>query len=143
MHRLGASGNEMREMCDDDLFLPKLQLLIIMSKAYLQGMPIGKHREKSILDSANQLFYHSLHISSKAELKTQSESEEISGSKEMSREHIFHQRIQLLSVMTKAFVENPEMGQYKKKALKENVDYLCNEITFKDKIGDMEFLRVA
>jgi hypothetical protein len=143
MHRFGASVNDMREMCDDDLFLPRLQLLIIMSKAYLQGMPIGKHREKSILDNANQLFYHSLHISSKAEVKAISETDETSGAKEMSPEHIFHQRVQLLSVMSKAFVEDPAMGQYKKKALKENVEYLCNEIIFTGKISDMAFLKVA
>lgn len=136
---------EIKEMCDKDLFLPRLHLLIIMSKAYLKGMPVGEHRKHAVIDNAHHLFYQSLHLLHDHPPQS-SESADESGddaNQEMSSEHIFHQRVQLLSVMAKAFAEGRLTGEFKKRALKENLDYICNAITFTDKVGDMDILKVA
>lgn len=145
MRRFGVPGAEMKKMCDKDFFLPRLHLLIIMSKAYLQGMPVGEHRKKAIVDNAHHLFYQSLHILQDSEQQATSKNNEkdTKPSQEMSPEHIFHQRVQLLAVMAKAFAEERSMGEFKKIALKENLEHICNAITFTDKVGDMEFLKVA
>ena len=55
MIRLGAEPSKMREIELDDVFLSRLQLLIIMSKAYLSGYPLGRHRIKSILENAHHV----------------------------------------------------------------------------------------
>ena len=145
MRRFGVPTVEMKKMRDKDLFSPRLHLLVIMSKAYLQGMPVGDYRKKAIIDNAHHLFYQSLHISSdyeqEAALKKKKSDTECK--EEMSPEYIFHQRVQLLSVMAKAFAEGRLSGELKIKALEENLAYICNTITFKDKVGNMEFLKVA
>jgi len=64
MRKFGVPSSEMKKICEKDLFLPRLHLLVIMSKAYLQGMPVGDYRKKAIIDNAHHLFYQSLHISS-------------------------------------------------------------------------------
>ena len=145
MRRFGVPTSEMKKMCDKDLFLPRLHLLVIMSKAYLQGMPVGDHRKKAIIDNAHHLFYQSLHILQDNEQQATPKNNEKDTEfyEEMSPEHIFHQRVQLLAVMAKAFAEGRSMGEFKKIALKENLEHICHAITFTDKVGDMEFLKVA
>ena len=44
MLRLGAPPNAMREMDINDIFVSRLQLLLIMIKAYLQDYPLGSYR---------------------------------------------------------------------------------------------------
>jgi hypothetical protein len=146
MRKFGVPNSEMKKVISEkDLFLPRLHLLVIMSKAYLQGMPVGDYRKKAIIDNAHHLFYQSLHMISdyeqEAELKNKEDDTECK--EEMSPEHIFHQRVQLLSVMTKAFAEGRLIGEFKVKALKENLEFISNTITFSDKVGNMEFLKVA
>lgn len=145
MRKFGVPNSEMKKVCEKDLFLPRLHLLVIMSKAYLQRMPVGDYRKKAIIDNAHHLFYQSLHMSSDYEQEAvfQNKENDTECKEEMSSEHIFHQRVQLLSVMAKAFAEGRLAGEFKIKALEENLAHICNTITFKDKVGNMEFLKVA
>ena len=52
MIRLGAKPPDMREMFIDDIFLGRLKLLIIMTKAYLHGYPLGRYRCSAITSNA-------------------------------------------------------------------------------------------
>ncbi len=52
MLRLGSEPENMREMELDDIFISRLQLLIIMTKSYLSKYPLGNYREHSILENA-------------------------------------------------------------------------------------------
>jgi hypothetical protein len=146
MIKLGPTPGEMREMSDDDIFLSRLKLLIIMAKAYLKNWPIGNYRKSAIIENAHYVFYHSLKLGSKTaffknhDLKTQSDStsEDVT-----AEEYVFHQRVQLLSVMAKALAENRLSGNFRKKALQDNLDRICETLIFNFHIKDVEFLKVA
>ena len=146
MIKLGPTSGEMRPMSDDDIFLSRLKLLIIMAKAYLKNWPIGNYRKSSIIENAHYVFYHSLKLASKTaffknhDLTAQSVS---TSGDEILEEYVFHQRVQLLSVMAKALAEDRLTGNFRKKALQENLDRICETLTFTFHIKDVEFLKVA
>lgn len=145
MKKFGVPGSEKKTIHEKDLFLPRLHLLIIMAKAYLQGMPLGDYRKKAVIDNAHHIFYQSLHMLSDDEqvVPLKNRENDAAMKEEMSPEHIFHQRVQLLAVMAKAFAEGRLAGTYKTKALEDNLEYICNTITFNAGIGNMEILKVA
>ncbi len=146
MIKLGPTSGEMRAMSDDDIFLSRLKLLIIMARAYLKDFPIGKYRKSAIIENAHHIFYHSLKLVSKTaffkdhDLKTQSG---ITSGGETKEEYVFHQRVQLLSVMAKALAEDRLTGNFRKKALQDNLDRICETLTFNFHIKDVDFLKVA
>ena len=57
--------------------------------------------------------------------------------------HVFFQRVKLLAVMAKAFADDHPMGFYRKKALEDNLEQICEEITFNQQLFGKEFLKVA
>ena len=142
MIKLGPMSGEMRAMSDDDIFLSRLKLLIIMARAYLKDCPIGKYRKSAIIENAHHVFYHSLKTAffMNHDLKTQPG---ITSEGETEEEYLFHQRVQLLSVMAKALAEDRLTGNFRKKALKDNLDRICEILTFNFHIKDVEFLKVA
>ena len=146
MIKLGPTSGEMRTMSDDDIFLSRLKLLIIMAKAYLKNYPIGKYRKSAIIENAHHIFYHSLKLVSKTaffknhDIKTQSG---ITSEDEIKEEYVFHQRVQLLSVMAKALAEDRLTGNFRKKALQDNLDRICETLIFNFHIKDVDFLKVA
>lgn len=146
MIKIGPTSGEMKVMSDDDIFLSRLKLLIIMAKAYLKDFPIGKYRKSAIIENANFVFYHSLQMASKtAFFKSQDlkKHSRITPSDETEEEYVFHQRIQLLAVMAKALAEDRLTGNFRRKALQDNLDRICKILTFNFHIKDVEFLKVA
>ena len=146
MIKFGPTSGEMRAMSDDDIFLSRLKLLIIMAKAYLKDCPIGKYRKSAIIENAHHVFYRSLIMASKiAFFKDQDLKERLSITSESKTEgeYVFHQRVQLLSVMAKALAENRLTGNFRKKALQDNLDRICETLIFNFHIKDVEFLKVA
>ena len=137
MIKLGPTPEDMRTMSIDDIFLSRLKLLIIMSKAYLKNYPIGKYRKSAIIENAHFIFYHSLHLVSS---KTQSG---ITSKVKTDEDQEFHQRVQLLAVMAKAMAENRLTGNLRKKALQDNLDRVCEILIFSFHIKDVNFLKVA
>ncbi len=142
MQRLGSQTRNMRDFCDDDIFISRLQLLIIMGKAFLKGYPIGKHRKDAIIENAQEVFYMSLHKASAEKASAISQSND-SSDKETDSNHIFHQQVQLFAVMTKALAEGRLTESSKMKDLKNCIDHICEAITFSSNIQDMELLKVA
>lgn len=139
MIRLGAEPSKMREIELDDVFMSRLQLLIIMSKAYLSGFPLGRHRIKSILENAN-------HVKSEAvglEEDLEWFKKDAAFNDTLGFDSAFYQRVKLLSVMAEAIAKGHELESHKKEALEKNLNTLCESITFNKQVSDMQFLKVA
>ena len=146
MIKLGPTSGEMKAMSVNDIFLSRLKLLIIMAKAYLKNYPIGKYRKSAVIENAHHVFYHSLQLVSETFFFENRESESQSGITseiEIEEEHVFHQRVQLLAVMAKALAEDRLTGHIRKKALQDNLDRICDTLTFNFHIKDVDFLKVA
>ena len=146
MIKLGPTARETRTMSDGDVFLSRLKLLIIMAKAYLKDCPIGKYRKSAIIENAHHVFYHSLKLVSKAAVTKNHDLKKQSGTTSEAltpEEYVFHQRVQLLSVMGKALAEDRLTGDFRKKALKDNLDRICETLIFDFHIKDVGFLKVA
>ena len=146
MIKLGPTSGEMRAMLDEDIFLSRLKLLIIMARAFLKDFPIGKYRKSAIIENAHHIFYHSLKLVHQTaffndhDIKTPSG---IAFEGKTDEEYVFHQRVQLLSVMAKALAEDRLTGNFRKKALQDNLERICETLTFNFQITDVEFLKVA
>ena len=146
MIKLGPTSGEMRAMSDDDIFLSRLKLLIIMARAYLKDCPIGKYRKSAIIENAHHVFYRSLIMASKTALFKDQDVKKhlgITSEGETEEEYVFHQRVQLLSVMAKALAENRLTGNFRKKALQDNLDRICKTLLFSFHVKDVDFLKVA
>ena len=146
MIKLGPASVRMRAMSADDIFSSRLKLLIIMAKAYLRDYPLGDYRKKAIIENANHVFYHSLHLVSESSTLKDNGFEpqtEIVCKKKTSEEHLFHQRVQLLSIMAKALAQDRLRGELRKKALIDKLNKICETLIFKFQIRDVDFLKVA
>jgi hypothetical protein len=146
MMKLGPTSEEMRAMSIDDIFLSRLKLLIIMAKAYLKNYPIGKYRKSAVIENAHHVFYHSMQLVSETFFFENHESESQSGISseiEIEEECVFHQRVKLLAVMVKALAEDRLTGHINKKALQNNLNRICDTLTFTFHIKDLDFLKVA
>ena len=137
MKIFGPTSEDMRAKCVNDIFLSRLKLLIIMAKAYLKNYPTGKYRKTAILENVHHVFYHSLKLASS---ETQSG---ITSEIKADEKQEFHKRVQLLAEMAKAIAEDRLTENFRKKALQENLDRICEILIFSFHIKDVEFLKVA
>jgi hypothetical protein len=146
MIKLGPPPEETRPMSANDIYLSRLKLLIIMAKAYFKNYPIGKYRKSAIIENAHHVFYYSLQFISKTGYLENYESESQLGiihDIEVEEEHEFHKKAQLLAVMLKAVAENRLTEDFRKKALQDNLDKICDTLMFKFQIKNLEFFKVA
>jgi hypothetical protein len=146
MLRVGPSSGEIRNMSDEDIFSSRVKLLIIMAKAYLTGCPIGKYRKQAIIENSRCVFYHSLQLVNKMAFFKDQDLKVRAGipfTDDMHEEHVFYQRTQLLAVMAKALAEGRLKGHFREKALKENLDRICEALIFNFNVKDVQFLKVA
>ncbi len=139
MLRLGSKPESMREMELDDIFISRLQLLVIMTKSYLNKYPLGIYRERSILENAE---FVKVDAAGLAEDLDFSEGDENSQNG-LNFEPVFYQRVKLLAVMAEAFAKGHSLEEHKQEALEKNLNTICETITFSKTVGDMQFLKVA
>lgn len=139
MLRWGSEPDMMREMELDDIFISRLQLLIIMSKAYLGGYPIGKNRTRSILENAEYVKTDAVGLAEDLEFFDKDKG--LNGASGFDR--IFYQRVKLLAVMAEAFAKGHDLESPKREALEKNLNSICDAITFSQPINQMQFLKVA
>jgi len=139
MIRLGAEPLKMREMELDDVFLSRLQLLVVMSKAYLNEYPLGGHRVKSILENAKHLKTEAIGLDE--DLKFFGSDDDYGAG--LDFDSAFYQRVKLLSVMAEAFAKGHALEPHKREALEKNLDAVCDSITFNKPVSDIQFLKVA
>jgi len=139
MLRLGSPKPETREMDLDDIYLSRLKLLIIMAKAYLEGNPIGEYRRQAILENAQHVESESIDIGRLGpDFGWAVEAEDRSGF-----DHVFYQRVKLMAVMMKAAAKGFPMGDLRTTAMRENLEIICDALTFHSRLEEMTFLRVA
>ena len=144
MIRCGAVEQEMRSMISDDLLVSRLQLLIIMAKAYLKGYPLGEYRKKAIARNARFVFYEAVIRAGRRRPMTSGGTTARQGARPQKQmNHLFLQRAQLLAVMLNAFIEGKSEGSFRSRAMAENVDHICEYLSDRLHLGDAQFLKVA
>ena len=140
MLRLGSSHALTREMDLDDIFLARLKLLIVMGRAFLNGYPLGEHRRQAMLENARHIETESIDLGG---LVSEPPFPDAACKRsEIEFDHVFFQRVKLLSVMIKSVAKGFPMGEHRKHAMEENLDIICQMLTFNTP-AQMEFLKVA
>ena len=125
MIRYGAQAQDMRTIQESDIFKLRLRLLIIMTKAYLKGNPLGDFRKDAIIDTAHFIFYEALFQSSQLQnTNIKGATQSTTQSCQRSPDHIFLQRVQLLAVMATAIAKGSDGGNYRKRAMADNIDLI-------------------
>ena len=144
MIRFGAQAKAMRPMPTSELFILRLKLLIIMTKAYLKGNPLGEFRKKAIVEAANYIFYEALFQAEQLK-KPGSEAKALSAAQSCLKnpDHLFLQRVQLLAVMANALTKGKADGNFRKHAMANNIDLICEHLSEKVSLVDAKFLKVA
>jgi len=142
--RYGTDARQMRPMVKDDILISRLSLLIIMAKAYLKSYPMGEFRKRAITENARFVFYEALirtHSNNAPSLiKTQPQAcQHVARQKD----HLFLLRAQLLAVMVNSFAEKKSKGSFRKKAMAENIDLICEYLADGFQLGDTKILKVA
>lgn len=141
MLRLGPPSSETREMDLDDIFFSRLKLMIIMTKAYLAGYPLGEHRTHAMLENAKHIEIDAIHLGEATMVNEQSP--ESADQQDSLYDHLFFQRVKLLAVMMKAVAKGFPMDENRKSAMQENLEMICNTMMFQDNAEDIAFLQVA
>lgn len=139
MVRLGSAPSEMRNLEPADLFVTRLQLLIMMAAAYLKGYPLGEYRVQAVINNAQQVAIDSVDWNGRIS-NFRSEHKHRGG---MDFDHVFFQRVKLLTVMAKSFAEGNPMGHFRCKALEDNINTISEVIAFSSSLKGMNFLKVA
>jgi hypothetical protein len=146
MIRYGAQAEAIRPMPASEIFILRLKLLIIMTKAYLKGNPLGEFRKKAIGETANEVFYETLlqaeHLK-QPDLEANTQAAPASQSGIDWDDHLFLQRVQLLAVMANAFSKDKVDGNFRKRAMADNVDFICEHFSERISLRDAKFLEVA
>ena len=138
MHRFGATQNDMRDIDNDDIFLLRLKILLIMAYAYLEGYPSGKFRETAISENANEIERDLMNWGGRIiNSKTYNEAGNV------SLDPLFYKRLKLLTVMMKGIADGHPMSQYREKALLMNADYISESIQFNRISVDIHLLKVT
>lgn len=109
MKRFGCRNHPLRSMNENDLFLSRLHLLIIVVKAALQGYPVGKYRKEASLKNAGEVHK----MISRMDLS-------FIGME--TSHHLFKERVKLLTIMVSAIIgENYPMGVHRREAVFDNI----------------------
>ena len=139
MDRIGTDPSRMRKQQEKDIFISRLQLMIVMAKAYLQDYQLGGHRAVAVKNNAARLAEaptswksYKAHISNATNAATG-----------IHLDHILFQRIRLLLVMAVSFAEGNPMGPSRKRALKNNIDYIAECLDFNQSSESVPILSVA
>lgn len=139
MKRLGAARQGMKKIQHSHVFLSRLRLLVIMAKAFTGGYPMGEHRLKAIVRNAE--------IVAKDCVDWNGYYNNFRSSPESSRllevDHIFYQRVKLLAIMAKSFAQGSPVGQHRRMAIRNNIDYICKALQFELEEKNMQLLKVA
>ena len=117
-----------------------------MVKASLIGYPLGKYRKRAIMENAYYVFYRAIRINAeyqRCENRIFDDQTKMICTGETSEWHHFYQRVQLLAVMAKALAEGCPTGEFRIRAINENLDEICKTFQFDFQLKDMNFLKVA
>ena len=121
----------MRPMTEDDVLVSRLNLLIIMAKAYLKSYPMGEFRRKAIVVNAGFVFQEAI-------IRIQATRQGL-----QPKDRLFLLRTQLLAVMVTSFVHKKSTGNFRKKAMAANIEYISEYLADGIRSGDPRILKVA
>ncbi len=138
MLRFGAAPDNAREMDLDHIFISRLKLLIIMTRAYLEGYPLGAVRKAALVGNARYVAAESVDLEQLIPMRSEQPAKD-----GMDFDHVFYQRVKLLASMAKTIGMNYPMGEHRTKALLDNLDMICNSLGFTSGVKKVEFLKVA
>lgn len=92
------------------LFRMRLQLMIIMVKAKLEGYPVGTFRKKAVLDTATDITKDISCV-------------DIRISRSRTANHLFKERVKLLCVMATAMISDAyPLGIHRREAVLDNIE---------------------
>lgn len=139
MDRIGTHPSGMRKQQEKDIFLSRLQLLIVMAKAFLKDYQLGGYRVVAIKNNAARLTEALTGWESYKEHFPKADPE----SMDIHLDHILFQRIKLLVVMAVSFAEGNPMGSRRKRALRNNMDYIAECLNYHNTSTSIPILSVA
>ena len=139
MKRFGASRQDMKNLQHHDVFLSRLRLLVIMAKAFIGNYPLGEHRLKAVARNAETVARDCVDWNGYFNnFRSSKESKRL-----LDVDHIFYQRVKLLAIMAKSFADGSPVGQHRRMAIRNNIDYICEALQFTFKEEDLQLLKVA
>ncbi|MBF0224614.1 MAG: hypothetical protein HQK76_04080 [Desulfobacterales bacterium] len=106
-----------------DIIFSRLKLLIIMVNSFLEDCPLGKYRQESMESNAAYVFKASNDLK---ELIIEENYNKKIFDEEF--EHVFLERIKFLALVSKNIAQGHPMGDYRKEALKNNLNFISNMI---------------
>lgn len=136
MMRCGASAQTMRPPVNDDIFFLRLKLLIIMAKALLKCYPLGELRKAAMIENARYIFYQSFYRYAPGADRAISD-------RMVPDTHLLYPRAQLLAEMVRSSVGDNMTGSYRRQALCDNIDKLCDLLAEPLHLADIPILKVA
>jgi hypothetical protein len=139
MKRFGAARQDMKQLRQHDIFLSRLRLLIIMTKAFVGNYPLGEHRLRALARNAETVAKDCVDWNGYFNnVRSNPETKNI-----LDVDHIFYQRVKLLAIMAKSIAVGSPMGQHRRMALQNNIDYICEALQFTFSDEELELLKVA
>lgn len=141
MIRHGTVAEKMRPMGPNDVLISRLKLLVIMAKAALKGYPVGDFRKAAIVENARFVFYKTLgRVDNNPSFAPLAKT---SASDYHQLDHLFLQRAQLLAIMMNAFSRGKFQGRFRRKAMAENIEQICEYLSDHFRLGNIQFLKMA
>ncbi len=126
MIRLLTDRPDIKRDPDYNTFFTNLKLLIIMSKAFLNGYALEEQRLKEIIRTSEDVAKDCVDWKGQ---KTNFRS--IADSKRsLQLDHIFFERARLLATMSKSFAQGNPVGDHRRMALNKNIDDLCSMLQY-------------
>ena len=131
MERYGPSAKDMREFNYYDTFRGRVKLLVLMLKAFLGDYPLQGIGLNAIAKNAVEIAKICEDWNQySSRVKSTSRSNEGFG-----LDHILYQRISLLSTMAKSVVLGNPLGHFRKKVIRDNINYIVDALQFNPREG--------
>lgn len=138
MLRFGAAPDKAGEMDLDHIFISRLKLLIIMTRAYLEAYPLGAVRNHTLVANARYIAAESVDLEQLIPSRHDQPAKD-----GMGFDHVFYQRVKLLASMAKTIGKDYPMGEHRRTALTDNLNKICGALNFTSGVKKVEFLKVA
>jgi len=126
MIRLVSDRQDIKQDGDYNTFFTKLKLLIIMSKAFLNGYPLEKQRLDEIIRTAEEVAQDCVDWAGRrTNFRSIADTK-----KSLQLDYIFFERARLLATIAKSFAQGDPVGEHRRMALHRNIDELCRVLQY-------------
>ena len=126
MIRLLSDRPDIKQDPNYNSFFTNLKLLIIMSKAFLNGYPLEEQRLKEIIRTAEGVAEDCVDWKGqRTNFRSFADSK-----RSIQLDHIFFERARLLATMSKSFAQGNPIGDHRRMALNKNIEDLCSMLQY-------------